>query len=202
MLPSDLKVIADIGFPETAKRVNDEIESLRQQLAEANAKVAFLQGDGSIVGYPWDAPYSDGVEMATAKYRERIIATEEMYEAKIADLTARLEEQEVSKPVAWVMFCSDGSYEGPIMDCDRRMEWRRESASWTPLYTTPQPTPTVKAAVAAALRKAADVVSGASVEWLADYPELKTIHEEILAIPHDDSALEQYVQERINETTV
>jgi hypothetical protein len=47
-----------------------------------------------------------------------------------------------AKPVAWVRFCSNGGYEGPIMDCDKRMDGRRESGVWTPLYA---PTPTATA---------------------------------------------------------
>lgn len=39
-------------------------------------------------------------------------------------------------PIAWVRFCSDGRYEGPIMDCDKRMDGsRRSSGVWTPLFT-------------------------------------------------------------------
>ena len=43
---------------------------------------------------------------------------------------------EAAKPVAWVRFTSDGGYEGPIMDCDRRIDdVRRKSGAWTPLFT-------------------------------------------------------------------
>jgi hypothetical protein len=41
------------------------------------------------------------------------------------------------KPIAWIRFRSNGGYEGPIMDCDKRMAGRRESGVWTPLYCTP-----------------------------------------------------------------
>lgn len=41
-----------------------------------------------------------------------------------------------ANPVAWIRFCSDGGYEGPIADCDKRMDdARRKSGAWTPLYT-------------------------------------------------------------------
>jgi len=40
----------------------------------------------------------------------------------------------VGQPTAWVRFCSDGNIEGPILDCDRRMDGRRESGAWTPLF--------------------------------------------------------------------
>lgn len=42
---------------------------------------------------------------------------------------------ETAQPAAWIRFCSDGTYEGPIADCDRRMDTtRRTSGAWTPLY--------------------------------------------------------------------
>lgn len=51
-----------------------------------------------------------------------------------------MSEQDKTQPVAWIRFCSDGSYEGPIADCDRRMDGvRRTSGAWTPLYAAPLP---------------------------------------------------------------
>lgn len=45
---------------------------------------------------------------------------------------------EMTKPVAWVHFRSDGGFEGPIMDSDERMcDVRRNSGAWTPLYRSP-----------------------------------------------------------------
>ena len=39
------------------------------------------------------------------------------------------------RPLAWIRKCSDGTYEGPIADCDARMDRvRRMSGAWTPLY--------------------------------------------------------------------
>lgn len=41
----------------------------------------------------------------------------------------------VGRPLAWIRKCSDGTYEGPIADNDRRMDRvRRLSGAWTPLY--------------------------------------------------------------------
>lgn len=41
-------------------------------------------------------------------------------------------------PVAWVRYCSDGTFDGPIMDTDIRMAGaRRASGAWTPLYAHP-----------------------------------------------------------------
>ena len=46
------------------------------------------------------------------------------------------------KPLAWIRKCSDGGYEGPIADCDRRIdEVRRRSGAWTPLYEIDQMSP-------------------------------------------------------------
>lgn len=48
----------------------------------------------------------------------------------------------VQEAVAWVRFCSDGSYEGPLMNFDRRMDGaRREPGGWTPLYSAPASPP-------------------------------------------------------------
>ena len=39
------------------------------------------------------------------------------------------------RPRAWIRLCSDCVYEGPIADCDKRMDAvRRSSGAWTPLY--------------------------------------------------------------------
>lgn len=43
------------------------------------------------------------------------------------------------RPLAWIRLCSDGCYEGPIADCDKRMDAaRRASGAWTPLYAIPE----------------------------------------------------------------
>lgn len=45
---------------------------------------------------------------------------------------------EGAKPIAWVRFRSDGGFEGPIMDTDKRMcDVRRKSGAWTPLFLSP-----------------------------------------------------------------
>ena len=39
------------------------------------------------------------------------------------------------RPLAWLRKRSDGGYEGPIADCDSRIDKaRRMSGAWTPLY--------------------------------------------------------------------
>lgn len=40
---------------------------------------------------------------------------------------------DTEKPVAWIRFCSDGCYEGPIMD-EQIEDVRKKSGAWTPLY--------------------------------------------------------------------
>lgn len=40
------------------------------------------------------------------------------------------------EPVAWIRFCSDGMYEGPIMH-NRMEDVRKNSGAWTPLVAYP-----------------------------------------------------------------
>ena len=40
-----------------------------------------------------------------------------------------------SKPVAWIRYCSDGGFEGPIMD-NLIEDVRKKSGEWTPLFAT------------------------------------------------------------------
>ena len=58
-----------------------------------------------------------------------------MFQAEIARIDAELQVAgTMARPVAWIRFCSDGCYEGPIMDA-RMEEVRKQSGAWTPLYT-------------------------------------------------------------------
>jgi hypothetical protein len=41
-----------------------------------------------------------------------------------------------AEPVAWIRFCSDGSYEGPLMNFSIE-EVRKKSGAWTPLFAHP-----------------------------------------------------------------
>lgn len=46
------------------------------------------------------------------------------------------------RPLAWIRKRSDGGYEGPIADADKRMdEVRRKSGAWTPLYELDEMSP-------------------------------------------------------------
>lgn len=170
----------------------DTITTLRQQLAEANAKVAEL-----------------GSERADeAKWASHYAAKFHTSELKLADLTARLEaqeaseekklfhppagpedqkiydsiaanyKQEASEPVAEFIEHAEGN----------RWKWMFHELPHVGmrLYTTPQPTPIVQAAVAAALRKAAGIC------WERRSIEGGYCAEAILAIPHDDSALREF----------
>lgn len=58
----------------------------------------------------------------------------------VAKLLEMLDGKQQAEPVAWVRFCSDGCYEGPIMNSDSRMDnVRRTSGAWTPLYAAQPP---------------------------------------------------------------
>ena len=55
-------------------------------------------------------------------------------------------------PLAWIRKRSDGGWEGPIADADKRMDdVRRKCGAWTPLYeldeTSPEFTDTARAAL-------------------------------------------------------
>lgn len=66
-------------------------------------------------------------------------------------LEERLGAQPAVEPVAWVRFCSDGTYEGPIMDCAME-DVRKKSGAWTPLYASPTAQPAAPDVVADARR--------------------------------------------------
>lgn len=66
-----------------------------------------------------------------------VIATQAI---RITELEAQLEvaakKDAAWIPVAWIRFCSDGSFEGPV--ANRFMEdVRKQSGAWSPLYTHP-----------------------------------------------------------------
>ena len=70
MLPSDLRVIADIGFPATAERVNGELEALRHDLRKVmdsrNAEVNTLEALRALIVALADG--LEGVNESWAKY--------------------------------------------------------------------------------------------------------------------------------------
>jgi hypothetical protein len=63
---------------------------------------------------------------ARAQERERMIEL-------MRDKCRKVGADETAKPVAWIRFCSDGCYEGPIMD-EQIENVRKNSGAWTPLY--------------------------------------------------------------------
>ncbi|WP_174874210.1 hypothetical protein [Vogesella oryzae] len=80
-----------------------------------------------------------------------------------------MSKQQTQQPVAWVRFCSDGCYEGPIMDSDPRMDGcRRTSGAWTPLFTS-QPMP--RDVLMAAMR---DVLAACSHEMKRAFGLMET----------------------------
>lgn len=76
---------------------------------------------------------------------------------------ARATPAEAQEAVAWIRFCSDNTYEGPIMD--RQLEdCRRSSGAWTPLgIISTHPAPDAAAIRAAVLR---DVVAACTTQWV------------------------------------
>ena len=56
-------------------------------------------------------------------------------EEKVNAALAALRSMPQGEPVAWIRFCGDGLYEGPVMNCDKtRMEnVRHKISEWTPL---------------------------------------------------------------------
>lgn len=113
------------------------------------------------------------------------VVVRDYYRARVAELEAG-----IGEPVAWLW--EEKLAEGweRVADTDMPMENQEFRRNIAPLFTTPQPTPTVQAAVAAALRKAADTcqsVIHAKFEGGTAHEAL----EAILALPHDDSALRE-----------
>jgi hypothetical protein len=84
--------------------------------------------------------------------REQCAAICKAIEGIITDEAAAPTASEKAEPVAWIRFCSDGTYEGPIHDKSREMsEFRKQSGAWTPLFT-------LSPSAEQALRMAADKV--------------------------------------------
>ena len=63
---------------------------------------------------------------ARAQEREQIIEL-------MRDKCRKVGAGDTAKPVAWIRFCSDGCYEGPVMD-EQIEDVRKNSGAWTPLY--------------------------------------------------------------------
>lgn len=50
-----------------------ELTALRAEVAELKAKVAFMEGaTPNFCGWPWDAPFQDGLEAAKDEYRAKL----------------------------------------------------------------------------------------------------------------------------------
>ena len=95
----------------------------------------FINVCGTVTAYTEEdvLAYADS---ATAMQAERHAQEIAAYELTVSNLREQLEARGV--PVAWIRYCSDGSYEGPIMD-SRMEDVRKNSGVWTPLYAAPQP---------------------------------------------------------------
>ena len=76
----------------------------------------------------WDASKEDAVSRAVELAEKYCIEN-----AKKA--IAAAEQAQQAEPVAWVRFCGDGCYEGPLMNSSPAMDGaRRTSGAWTPLF--------------------------------------------------------------------
>jgi hypothetical protein len=65
----------------------NEIESLRAEIESLRGKVRWIEeGPGSIVGFPWDTPYMDGLEEGKTTCREQINVLEDEIESLRAEI--------------------------------------------------------------------------------------------------------------------
>lgn len=74
--------------------------------------------------------YQSGKHPTYEHYSARMDAAASERADELAALTAQQE------PVAWIRYCSDGTYEGPIAN-SAIDDVRKKSGVWTPLYTAP-----------------------------------------------------------------
>lgn len=99
---------------------------------EIKATMRGLTSAGKPIG-DWDVT----VQRSARTKEQQSGADTSTNETWIARAEAKLAQGE-QQAVAWIRFCSDGLYEGPIHD-SRMEDVRRHSGAWTPLYTRPQP---------------------------------------------------------------
>lgn len=89
------------------------------------------------------------------------------------ELLAQAASLPAQEPVAWIRFASDGGYDGPIADVDRRMDGiRKNSGAWTPLYTTPPDQTARIALLEGLLRESEEALSACTTEEGAELAEL------------------------------
>jgi hypothetical protein len=93
-----------------------EVESLRVAMNVMKAAMPEPEVDGDVFVQP------------VPDHCDRITWRNEYYH-----LPPKVGADGTAKPVAWIRFCSDGCYEGPIMD-EQIEEVRKNSGAWTPLY--------------------------------------------------------------------
>jgi hypothetical protein len=105
-----------LRLAEEAPRWRDVVDELPQEAQE----VLFVR-DGKTVHGAWIGGifWHSNKKMAAAQWMP-------LPKPPTAALARR-------RPVAWIRFCSDGCYEGPIMDAQIE-DVRKQSGAWTPLY--------------------------------------------------------------------
>jgi len=99
--------------------------------SEWSAAMSFAEGVPGFLKASFDVMDRE-IERQSERHAQELAA----YALTVSNLRAQLAVR--GGPVAWVRFCSDGAYEGPIMDSQME-DVRKKSGAWTPLYTAPQP---------------------------------------------------------------
>jgi hypothetical protein len=109
-------------------------EAVSQRQAQALRHVANEWADMATNGLEWLRNVHDGVSSV-----EDALENMEACMQHCREVNDRLVQTppapapEPREPVAWVRFCSDGCYEGPVMHASME-EVRKTSGAWTPLY--------------------------------------------------------------------
>jgi len=130
---------ATTGHVECLRNLLAHLASWSEERAALKAAIAALEAQAAAVPVAWQ--YRDIYEgLPTMEWQDCRQGTfnywmrPENAARGVAEVRALYAGPFTGKPTAWVRFCSDGSFEGPIMDCDRRMDGRRESGAWSPLF--------------------------------------------------------------------
>ena len=152
----------------------DDYESLRARVAELEAEAGKWRVLHKAVSVALEAAHN-------REARSARLEAQEASESSFAGWQRRLKFSSNGEVHPWEQCSAHEATDH--FDRSHRHEYRQ-------IFTIPQPTPNVKAAVAAVLRKAAEacqIVMQAKFEGGTAYDAL----EAILEIPHDDSALRE-----------
>jgi uncharacterized protein CbrC (UPF0167 family) len=108
------------AFYHTIKMVHDTVS------AENAERIAVLEADNKTLKQ--EQTKTDDFINLLADHTEKV-------EAELIALKAQQ-----GDPVAWIRLCSDGCYEGPIMNSQIE-DVRKASGAWTPLHAAAAPKP-------------------------------------------------------------